>query len=96
MPSHIRRETFWAVSHPVPTLAEAMQQVVTSLNSVAREQLGEGVLPISVDHHVTVHGRTGDTAPSFLSSIFKDTPIRPSDARYTVTAMGIYEVFITS
>lgn len=73
-----------------------MEQTLENLNVTAREHMGEGVIPISIDHHVTVHGRNGDTAPSFLSSIFKDTPIRPSDARYTVTATGIYEVFTTS
>lgn len=72
-----------------------MEQIIDSLNVAAREHMGEGVIPISIDHHVTVHGRTGDTAPSFLSSIFKDTPIQASTARYTVTATGIYEVFTT-
>lgn len=54
MRSPIRRELFWVVSVKFPTPTEAMKQIVDSLNVAAREHMGEGVIPISVDHHVAV------------------------------------------
>lgn len=95
MTSPIQRNIFYAVSNPERELMVAMGFAVNGALTAAREELGEEANPISITHHVTVHGGSGETAPSFLSTVFKGTVINPPDTRYTVTVTGVFEVFRT-
>ncbi|WP_155291626.1 hypothetical protein [Rhodococcoides fascians] len=83
------------MSSPEPKIMDALSGALEAAYAAARDDLGEEANPISITHHVTVHGGSGERAPSFLSTVFKGTVINPPDTRYTVSVTGVFEVFRT-